>query len=210
MLRYFLGIEVMPSKHEIFLSQNKYVLDLLSETGKLGVKPCSSPIVPSVHLTRECETFEDPERYRRLVGKLNHLTVTRPDIAHLVHVVSQYMSAPTVDHWAVVEQILCYLKEALGRGVLYNNHGHNRIECFSDVDWVGSKEDMRSTSRYYVFVGGNLVSWKSKKQSVVSQSSTKSKYRAMTQSVCEIMWLHQLLMEVGIETQVPAKLWCDN
>ena len=95
MLRYFLGIEVMRSKHEIFLSQRKYVLDLLSKTRKLRVKPCSSPKVPSVHLTREGETFEDPERYRRLVGKLNYLIITLPDIAHSVSVISQYMSAPT-------------------------------------------------------------------------------------------------------------------
>ena len=126
MLRYFLGIEVMRSKHEIFLSQRKYVLDLLSETGKLGVKPCSSPMVPGVHLTREGETFEDLERYRRLVGKLNYLTVTRPDIAYSISGVSQYMSYPTIDHWAAIEQILCYLKGAPGRGILYSNHhGHN-------------------------------------------------------------------------------------
>ena len=82
MLRYFLGVEVMRSKHGIFLSQRKYILDLLSEIGKLGAKPCGSPMAPSVHLTREGELFEDLERYRRLVGKLNYLTVTRPDIAH--------------------------------------------------------------------------------------------------------------------------------
>ena len=103
MLRYFLGIEVMWRKHGIFLSYRKYVLDLVSKTRKLEVKLCSSLMAPSVHLTREGETFEDPERYRRLVGKLNYLTVTRPDIAHSVSVVSQYTSAPTVDHWVTIE-----------------------------------------------------------------------------------------------------------
>ena len=98
MLRYFLGIEVMQSKHGIFVSQNKYVLNLLSETGKLRVKSCSSPIVSDVHLTRKGETFDDHERYIRLVGKLNYLIVTRPDITHSISVVSQYMSSPTVDH----------------------------------------------------------------------------------------------------------------
>ena len=88
MLRYFLGIEVMRSKHGIFLSQRKYVLDLLFETGKLGVKPCNSPMVPRVHLTREGATFEDPKRYRRLVEKLNYFTITRPDITHSVSIVS--------------------------------------------------------------------------------------------------------------------------
>ena len=78
------------------------------------------------------------------------------------------MSAPTIDHWAAIEQILCYLKGVSGRGILYSNHGHNRIKCFSDIDWIGSKENKRSTSRYCVFVGGNLVSWKSKEHKVVS------------------------------------------
>ena len=98
MLRYFLGVEVMRSKHEIFLSQRKYVLDLLSETRKLGVKPCSSPMGPGVHLTKEGDLFEDPERYRRLVEKLNYLTVTRLNIVHSVSVVSQYMSFSTIDN----------------------------------------------------------------------------------------------------------------
>ena len=86
------------------------MLDLLSETTKLGAKPYSSLMAPRLHLTREGELFGDPERYRRLVGKLNYLTVTLLDIAHSISVVSQYMSSPTVDHWTTIKQILCYLK----------------------------------------------------------------------------------------------------
>ena len=130
-LTFFLGIEVMRSKHGIFLFQRKYVFDLLSKAGKLGVKSCSSPMVLGVHLTKEGETFEDTERYRRLVGKLNYLTVTCLDITHSVSVV---ISTPMVDHWPVVKQILCYLRGAPERGILYSNHGHNKIECFSDID----------------------------------------------------------------------------
>ena len=113
------------------------------------------------------------------------------------------MSSPTISHWAAVEHIPCYLKEA-------KKHGHIRIECFLDADWAGSKEDRRSTLGYCVFFGENMFSWKSKKQNVVSRSSAESEYRAMAQSVCEILWIRQLLMEVGIETSVPTKLWCDN
>ena len=192
------------------LSQRKYVLDMLYEIGKLGAKRCSTPMTPNVQLTKERELFEDLERYRSLVEKLNYLTVTYPDISYSVSVLSQYMSSPTFSHWAVVEHILCYLKEALGCGILSKEHGHTRIECFSDVDWARFMEDRRSTLGYCVFVGGNLISWKSKKQSVVSWSSAKLEYRAMTQSVCEIMWIRQLLMEVGIETSILVKLWCDN
>ena len=128
MLKYFLGIEVMRSKLGIFLSQREYVLYLLSETGKLGVKPCSSPMV------LEGKTFQNPERYKRLVRKLNYLTITRSDIACSVSVVSQYMFALTVDHWATVEHILSYLKRAPRRGILYSNHGQNIIGCFSNAD----------------------------------------------------------------------------
>ena len=134
MLKYFLGVELMRSKRGIFLSQRKYVLDLLSETGKLAEKPCQSPMAQSLHLTREGELLEDLEKYRRLVEKLNYLPLTRPNIAYFVTVVSQYMSSPIVDHWAAVEQILCYLKEAPRRGILFSNHGHNRFECFTDAD----------------------------------------------------------------------------
>ena len=134
MLKYFLGVEVARSKKGIFLSQRKYVLDLLSETGKLGAKPFSTPMAPNSQLTKDGELFEDPERYRRLVGKLNYLTVTRLDIAYSVSVISQYMSSPTVDHWKTVEQILGYLKGAPGRGILYGNHSHTKIEYFSDAD----------------------------------------------------------------------------
>ena len=92
---------------------------MLSEIGKLGAKPCSTPMAPNIQLTKERELFEDLKRYRRLVGKLNYLTVTRPDIAYLASVLSQYMSSPIVSHWVALEHILCYLKEALGRGILY-------------------------------------------------------------------------------------------
>ncbi|XP_031276781.1 uncharacterized protein LOC116135226 [Pistacia vera] len=93
------------------------------------------------------------------------------------------MSSLTVDHWAVLEKILCYLKGAPGRSILYENHGHTNIEHLSDVDWTGSNIDRRSTMGYCVFVGRNLVSWKSTRQTVVSRSSAESKYRAMAQSV---------------------------
>ncbi|KAK2972307.1 hypothetical protein RJ640_014365 [Escallonia rubra] len=210
-LKYFLGIEVTRSKKGIFLSQRKYVLDLLVETGKAGAKPCNTPMNPSVHLTKDDDDrLDDPEKYRRLVGKLNYLIVTRPDIAYAVSTVSQFMSEPTVKHWAALEQILCYLKGAPGLGLLYSNHGHSYIECFSDADWAGSKLDRKSTTGYCVFVGGNLVSWKSKKQSVVSRSSAESEYRAMAQSTCEVMWICHLLEEISLKPPLPAKLWCDN
>ncbi|WMV41466.1 hypothetical protein MTR67_034851 [Solanum verrucosum] len=120
------------------------------------------------------------------------------------------MFTPTIKHWAALEQILCYLKGAPRLGIVYRNNGHTRIECFANADWAGSKIDRRSTTGYCVFVGGNLVSWRSKKQNVVSRSSAESEYRAMARSTCEIMWIHHLLSEVGLKYPTPSKLWCDN
>nr|GEZ38952.1 uncharacterized protein [Tanacetum cinerariifolium] len=94
----------------------------------------------------------------RVVGKLNHLTITRPDIAFPVSVVSQFLTAPRMLHWDVVTQILRYVKGTLGLGILYANHGYHIAEGFTDVDYVGCPNTSRSTTGYYVFVGGNLVS----------------------------------------------------
>ena len=104
------------------------MLDLLSETGKLGAKLCHTPMTPNVQITKEGDLFEDLERYKRLVGKLNYLIVTRLDIAYSVSVLSRYMLSPIVSHWAVVEHILCYLKEAPVCGILYKKHEHTIIE----------------------------------------------------------------------------------
>lgn len=118
--------------------------------------------------------------HRILVAKWNYLTVTRLEITYPISVVTQYMPFPMVSHRAIVEQILCYLKGSLGCRILYKHHEHTRIDCFSDADGVGSREHKRSNFGYYVFVGGNLVLWQSKKQHVVSRTSAVSKYRAMT------------------------------
>ena len=186
-LRYFLGIEVARSKQGICLSQRKYVLDMLEEAGLLGGRPIDVPMDPNRKLLIDDGTlFENPGRYRRLVGKLNYLTITRPDISDAVSIVSQFMGCPKVPHWEVVTRILRYLKRAPGLELLYRANGHLRVEGFSDADWAGSPSDRRSTTGYCTFLGGNVVSWKSKKQPVVVRSSAEAEYRAMTHTTSEL------------------------
>lgn len=158
-VKCFLGVEVTRKKKGIFLSQRKYVLDLLVKTGKSTDKPCNTTMVPHVHLTREDGSpFDDPERYRRLVGKLNYLSVTHPDIDFAMNIFFQFMSAPRIKHRETLEKILCYLKISPRLCILYGTHKHSHIECFANAYRASYKTNTRSTIGFYVFVGGNLVS----------------------------------------------------
>ncbi|GJU88782.1 retrovirus-related pol polyprotein from transposon TNT 1-94 [Tanacetum coccineum] len=163
-LKYFLGIKVSCSSKGICLSQRKYCLDLLDDAGQIKAKSCDEPMIPKLKLrSKDGRLLHNPEKYRRVVGKQNYLTITRPDIAFPVSVVSQFLTAPRTSHWDAVTQILGYLKGTLVLGILYSNHGHHIAEGFTDVDYAGCPNTSCYTTRYCVFVGGNLVSWKSKK-----------------------------------------------
>uniref|UniRef100_A0A2N9HL42 Integrase catalytic domain-containing protein n=1 Tax=Fagus sylvatica TaxID=28930 RepID=A0A2N9HL42_FAGSY len=210
-LRYFLGIEVARSKAGISLSQRKYILDILQDTGYLGSKPVATPMELNLKLMPDEGDFvDDPDTYRRLVGKLIYLTITRPDISYAVSIVSQFMTNPRVPHMNAVIRILKYLKNAPGRGLFYRSSGHLRIEGYTDADWAGSPSDRKSTTGYCTFIGGNLVTWRSKKQSVVARSSAEAEYRAMAHTTCELTWLRTVLQEFGLLIQGPTPLYCDN
>ncbi|XP_043808343.1 uncharacterized mitochondrial protein AtMg00810-like [Manihot esculenta] len=125
-LKYFLGIEVVQSKIGITISQRKYALDILEETGMLDCRHVDTPMDPNVKLVpKQWEPLKDPARYRRLVGKLNYLTITRPDISFVVSMVSQFLQTPYSSHWDVVIRILRYIKGVPGHGLLYEDKGHS-------------------------------------------------------------------------------------
>jgi Reverse transcriptase (RNA-dependent DNA polymerase) len=210
-LKYFLGIEVARSKEGIVLSQRKYILDLLAEVGLLDCKPVDTPVAQNIKLGEFPNQVPiDKHRYQRLVGKLIYLSHTRPDIAYAVSLVSQFMHNPSKEHMEAVTRILRYLKGAPGRGLFFRKHGHLDISCFTDADWAGSITDRRSTSGYFSFVGGNLVTWRSKKQVVVALSSAEAEFRGIAKGVCELLWLKKLMNELDFESGEPMVLFCDN
>ncbi|RVW91109.1 Retrovirus-related Pol polyprotein from transposon RE1 [Vitis vinifera] len=210
-LKYFLRMEIARSKKGIAVSQRKYVLDLLNETGMLGCKPAETPMDTTVKLEESDGSAPvDKGRYQRLVGKLIYLSHTRPDIGFSVSVVSQFMNNPTEKHMTAVIRILRYLKMTPGKGLFFQRTTKKEIEIFSDADWAGSVTDRRSTSGYCSFVWGNLVTWRSKKQSVVARSSAEVEFRAMTQGICEGIWLNRLLEELQVPLKHPMVLYCDN
>lgn len=209
-LHYFLGIEVAYGSEGIYLSHRKYILDLLNEVGLLHCKPATTPIEQNHQVMADVGEPVDKHQYQRLVGRLIYLSHTRPGIAYAVSIVSRYMHDPRSGHLNAVNRILRYLKGCPGKGILFSDHGHLGIEGYTDADWAGCLDDRRSTSGYCMFVGGNLVSWRSKKQSVVARSTAEAEFRSMASGLCEAMWLRILLSELGLYDSAPLRLYCDN
>ncbi|KAM0974398.1 hypothetical protein ACFX2C_017581 [Malus domestica] len=106
------------------------------------------------------------------------------------------MHSPTIDHLKIVHCVLRYLKGSVGRGIIMRNNGHTHISSYTDAYWAGNSLDRKSTIGFYTFVGGNLVNWKSKEQSVVACSSSEAEYRAMASIVCELI-LHRILYSMN-------------
>ena len=120
------------------------------------------------------------------------------------------MHVPSEDHMAIVMRILSYLKGAPRRGLNFKKYGNMEVKGYADTDWTGNIIDGRSTLGYFTFVVGNLVTWQSKKQNVVTRSSAKAEYRSMVHGTCELLWLKILLTEIGFKPREPMLLYCDN
>jgi histone deacetylase 1/2 len=155
---------------------------------------------------------EESTRYRSIVGGLQYLTMTRPDLAFAVNKVCQFLSAPRCTHWAAVKRILRYVHGTLTYGLHLRRPTSppDILSAFSDADWAGNSDDRRSTGGYAIFYGGNLISWSARKQATVSRSSTESEYKAIANATAELIWVQALLAELGIPQHCPPVLWCDN
>ncbi|XP_019159665.1 PREDICTED: uncharacterized protein LOC109156265 [Ipomoea nil] len=173
-------------------------------------KPLTTPAAVTKLVTPTEELFDNPTQYRRIVGALQYLTITRPDLAYAVNRLCQFMHSPTVDHWALVKRVLRYIKGTLDFGLRLAPSSSTCIHAFSDSDWAGCPVDRKSTSGFAVYLGTNLISWLSKKQRTVARSSTEAEYKALADVSAEVTWVVSLLRELGMHSGQPSTLWCDN
>nr|KAJ0195196.1 hypothetical protein LSAT_V11C700353940 [Lactuca sativa] len=193
------------------LSQRKYTLDILTDSGLEGCRPSSFPMEQNIRLTTEDDSpLVDAGKYRRLVGRLLYVQVTRPDIAFAVNTLSQFVSAPRETHWIAALRVLRYLKATPGQGIFLPADSDLTLVAYCDFDWLGCPFTRRSKTGYFITLGGAPISWKTKKQSVVSRSSAEAEYRSMATTVSEILWLRWLLTDIEASQTAATRLYCDN
>jgi len=210
-LRYFLGIEVAYSLKGYLLSQSKYVADIFERARLTENKTIDTPIkVNALYSSSDGLPLIDPTLYRIIVGSLVYLTITRRDIPYAVHVVSQFVVSPTTVHWAAVLCILRYLRGTDFQSLLLSSTSSLDLRAYSDADHGSDPTDRKSVTGFCIFLSDSLISWKSKKQSTVSQSSTEAEYRVMTSTTKEIVWLRWLLADMGVFFSHPTPMYCDN
>uniref|UniRef100_A0A2N9HPA0 Integrase catalytic domain-containing protein n=1 Tax=Fagus sylvatica TaxID=28930 RepID=A0A2N9HPA0_FAGSY len=209
-LKFFLGLQIDYRSSGFFVHQHKYATDLLAKFNMSTCKPCSTPFVSLSRIRKDDGIpLSDPTPFRSMVGGLQYLTFTRPDLSYAVNHICQFMHQPTDHHLVAAKRILRYVQGTLHHGLTFRP-GPLSLTAFTDSDWAGDPMDRRSTIGLIVFLGHNPITWQSKKQPTVARSSTEAEYRALANCAADLAWVRMVLKDLGIFLHAPPTIWCDN
>jgi hypothetical protein len=210
-MRFFLGIEVLQNSDGIYICQRKYALEVLKRFGMMESKLVTSPIVPGFKVSKNGDgNIVDETYYKQLVGSLMYLTATRPDMMFATCLISRYMTKPMQTHLQAAKRVLRYLKGTVNYGLYYKKGGDGELLAFTDSDYAGDEEDRKSTSGYVFLMSSGAVSWCSKKQPIVTLSTTEAEFVAAAVCACQGVWMKRILEELGHSCGDCITIMCDN
>lgn len=207
----FLGLEVEKISQGYFICQRRYAKNLLKLFSMGEANEMATPMEINLKMKKdESKLLKDARSFRQLVGSLIYLSITRPEIAYFVSVVSQFMQDPRTPHLEAAKRILRYIKGSVDYGLLYEKRTDFVLQGFTDADWACDTAGRHSTSGYCFNLGSAAVSWCSKKQFTVALSSTEAEYIAATMAAQECIWLKCLMGDIFGKMDYAVKIQCDN
>ncbi|GKA34066.1 putative ribonuclease H-like domain-containing protein [Tanacetum coccineum] len=209
-LTFFLGLQVTQTDDGIFISQDKYVDEILKKFGFSTVKTASTPMETSKPLMKD-ESAEDVDvhLYRSMIGSLMYLTSSRPDIMFVVCACARFQVTPKVSHLHAVKRIFRYLKGQPKLGLWYPKDSPFDLEAYTDSDYAGASLDRKSTTGGCQFLRSRLISWQCKKQTVVANSITEAEYVAASNCCGQVLWIQNQLLDYGYNF-MNTKIFIDN
>jgi hypothetical protein len=197
-LQFFLGLQIKQSKGGTFVHQAKYTKDIVRTFKMEDSKAMATPMSTTTALDADEEgEHVDQKEYRSMIGSLVYLMATRPDIQFFVCLCTRFQVPPRTSHWQAVKRIFRYLRHTPNFGLWYSASSSLALHDFSDADFAGCQLDRKSTSGSCQFLGSSLVSWSSRKQSSVAQSTTKAEYIAAASCCSQLLWITYTMSDFG-------------
>lgn len=211
LMSYFLGMEIKQLENYVFICQKKYAKEILKKFSMEDCKAIDTPINQKENLSKNDEADQVEEGYfRSLVGCLMYLTATRPDIQFAVSLLSRFMHCATETHMKAAKRVVRYIKGTIEFGVKFEKSEELKLLGFSDSDWGGSVDDMKSTSGYCFSIGSGVFSWCSKKQDTVAQSTAEAEFIAATAASNQAIWLRKILSDLQLKQWTNTEILVDN
>ena len=210
-ITFFLGMEVQQKQNEIFICQHKYANEILKKFNMEECKLTATPMNQNEKFCKEDRAAKVDERlYRTLIGCLMYLTTTRPDIMNAISLLSRYMHCASEIHFQAAKRIVKYIKGTIDYGLKFCQVKNFTLHDYSDSDWAGCVDDMRSTSGYCFSFGSAIFSWCSKKQEIIAQSTAKVEYVAAAAAVNQALWIRKLMADLHMEQKESTQILVDN